>query len=231
MSWRVAGIVMIVSNAIHLTMFPQVSRWDSIGESKKIENLLEKSIFPSLVLVIPALSGVFVLSQEVLTILFGPSYSIASDALIILLAGKLVQSIHVLFERTLSAIDRPDLTARAMGSSMIINVILNIILVPVAGLAGAAIATTVASGVNLLLHYKYLKSEIAVRIPARRLGWCVGSSILMGSLLYITKLSLTISSLLELTLFIAFGAFTYLLAIMSLGDIREDLLMGIKSII
>jgi O-antigen/teichoic acid export membrane protein len=231
MSWRVAGVVMIASNAIHLTMFPQISRWDATGNLSRIESLIQKIIFPSVVLVIPAFVGVSILSYDILKTLFSPEYTIASTALVILFASKLIQSVHVLFERTLSAIDRPDLTAIAMGSSMIINILLNLILVPVAGLSGAAMATTIASLINLILHYKFLSSIIAIRIPARRLMWCVVSSVVMGIILYLIKLSITVSSIFDLGSIIGICALLYALFLILSQDIRHDILVGIKKIV
>lgn len=68
---------------------------------------------------------------------------------------------QVVFGRSLQAVNRPDLAARATIVGVALNLVLNVVLVWEFGITGAAVATMVASLVSgLLLHYLSIKNYL-----------------------------------------------------------------------
>jgi len=148
--------------------------------SKKIESSISTALLPSLLVVIPGFVGTLILSRDLLRILFGQEFTVAWIALIILTAGKIPQSLHILLSKALNAVDRPDLAAIAAILSAVLNAILNIIFIWRFGLVGAAIATTVSFLINTILHWYYLAEFLEVRLPIRNTGFIIVASVIMG---------------------------------------------------
>jgi O-antigen/teichoic acid export membrane protein len=130
LAWRLAGVVMLLSRSIGTAIFPQISRWDASGSGEKIQELLPQALFSSLFLVIPAVGGVFVLSEPLMRIVFSPEYLVAAGALVVLSLGKTPEAMNVITGRALLGLDRPRDTAVAGGVLIVSNVLLNFALVP-----------------------------------------------------------------------------------------------------
>lgn len=223
-AWRVTGAVMLVSGSIATTIFPQVSKWNSEDNTKKIEELIPDGIAWSLVLVVPAFFGALLLSDEILLYLFGEEFTIASIALIILLADKIFGAVQGILGRSLSAIDHPELSARAAFVSIILNLVLNIGLIYQFGIIGAAIATFLSSSIGDVLHGVYLSRFIDVRFPIKRASWIVFSSVVMILVLSgVTKMMISVTSVLSLIFVVGTGAIIYASMILLYRPFRVEI--------
>ncbi|MFC6864117.1 flippase [Halomicroarcula sp. GCM10025817] len=205
-AWRVTAVVILGSNAIAKTIFPQVSRWDANRAIERIEKLIPRAITPSLVLAIPAFVGAMLFSREILTFIFDAEYATAWLVLIVLMGEKIFQSVHVITGRSLKAIDHPELAAKAAVAAIAVNLVLNVALITQFGLIGAAVATVVSFGLNTVLCIRYLSRYLTVRVPWRELGWIVVASIGMGVVLVGVRSVVAIDSLARLLGVISLGA-------------------------
>lgn len=208
-AWRLSLIVMLAAKAIATVLFPQMSEWDTQGARNKIESTLPTAVFASLLLVIPGFVGIFILSNDLLRILFGSEFTVAGLALIILAGGKIPMAIHILFNNALNALDRPDLPAISAIISAGLNLIFNIIFIWQYGLAGAAIATVGSFVINTLIHTYYLNMFLDIRLPFRKIGWITISSIVMGIIIYYISNIVEINGLLSLAIVITTGVGVY----------------------
>lgn len=208
-AWRVTTVMMLFSNSIAITIFPQVSQWDAKDATERIESILPKAIAPALFIAIPAFLGVVLFSREILRFVFGAEYAAGWLVLIILMGEKVVQSVHLILGKSLQGINRPDLAAKAGVVAMVLNLVLNVVLVLEYGIVGAAVATTISFVVNSLLHAYYLSRFIAIRLPYAKIGGCIIAGLGMAAVLYVVKSEVAISSLPRLLLIIAFGVAIY----------------------
>ncbi len=209
LAWRVTSISILFSGAISTTIFPQVSKWDAIGSKERIEDLIPSVLTPSLVLVIPAFFGTLLFSQEILGLIFGAEYVKAWLVLILLMGDKVFQAVQAIIGRSLQAIDKPDLAARATVVSLVLNAVLNVMLIIEFGIIGAALATVISSLVNDGLHFFYLRKFIRIRLPTREIIECFGASLGMAGVLYILTQLYHVDSLLKLISVIILGVILY----------------------
>lgn len=230
-AWRVTGVVIIFSNAIASTVFPQVSQWAADDASEQIEEVITQTLTPSLLFVIPAFFGTILFSREILGLVFGQEYTIAWLVLILLMGDKVFQAIQVIVGRSLQAIDQPDLAARAAWISLVTNIILNIILVWQFGIIGAAVGTVVASLLNDSLHVLYLSRFISLRFPWDEIGWCILSSIGMVLILLALKFLVVVRTLSMLIGMIAIGASVYLALVLVSSSIRTKARQQVNNIL
>lgn len=210
-AWRVTAVVMLLSKSIATTLFPQVSRWDAEDAESRIESTIQEAIGPSMVLIIPAFFGTLLLSHDILGLVFGSEFTIAGLALIILMGEKVFQSVHVILGRSLQAIDRPNLAARAGIVAMAVNLLLNVPLVFYYGIVGAAAATAVSFIANTLLHAYYVDQFLTISPPYEEIGGSVLASVGMVIILYALKTVAAIQTLPHLLIFVSIGVFLYVI--------------------
>lgn len=221
--WRLVGMIALLSTIVGSSIFPYISSWHSDGDYEEIERTVRVALLASLFFVIPALAGVAIFGKEILTIAFGSEYAGAWLVFVVLSAEKLSEGVSIILRRCLQAIDRPGPVARAVIYSTVVNVLLNIVLIQAAGLLGAAIATTTASVLATVLYYMFLQSEIAVRVPVRKVAWLVVSAIVMTVALLAVDSFVDVQSFYELVTVVLFAVVTYVAATVVNVELREDI--------
>lgn len=219
-AWRVTSVVLLLGQSISTVVFPQVSSWEAEKAYDRIEYLIPNAISPSLSLAIPALFGTVLLAPEILSLVFGAEYVTASLALTILMVEKVLQSTHVILGRSLQGIDQADIAAKIAVVALLLNVVLNLAMVPVFGLAGAATATAVSFAFNTVAHAYSLNNFIAVQIPWKDMRWYLASSIGMFIVLKIVKLTMPITTLPRLAGIVVSGGVVYSIFVLTSTEIR-----------
>lgn len=231
-AWQVTLLVLMLSESISLSLFPQVSTWSEDSATERIESAITTAIGFALFVSIPALVGGGIYSDEILRFMFGPEYTIAGTVLIVLLVEKLFQSFHGIVGSSVRAIDRPDLAARATVITVGVNLVLSPVLVVSIGLVGAAIATALSWLVNTILHTIYLSRFLTVDIPYRLLSWYAVVSVFMGAVLVVVKSMIITDGLLVLMAQIALGIAIYGAVSLAVPDIRNRTIVpGLRVII
>ncbi|WP_081909154.1 flippase [Haloferax prahovense] len=229
-SWRITAVTTLLATVISTTIFPHVSSLSSAEREQRIEDIVKKSLIPSFLIVIPSLFGILVIGPEILTIAFSDQFIFAKNALVILMILRIAQSAHSIFSRSLSALNHPELVTKSSVITAVINVCLNIVLVPLYGLAGAASATAVSYSINSIIQYKYLSQYISVHIPIKIAAWSlIASGIMFLSISYVHTL-ITIDSLVKLVLIICVGVLSYFLSILFSSRVRSEIRFVVKSV-
>jgi O-antigen/teichoic acid export membrane protein len=220
-AWRVTTVSILFSNAIAMTMFPQVSEWSADGAKERIESLIGVVMTPSLFFVIPAFFGTVVFSQEILQFVFGQEYTTATVVLIVLMGDKVFQAIQLVVGRSLQAINKPDLAAQATVVSVVSNGVLNVIFVLNFGILGAAVATVISSLLNDLLHLFYLRRHIHIRLPYREIIECIFAASVMTGVLLILESMHEVSDITGLIGYIFIGIISYGSSTLFLPNLRR----------
>lgn len=208
-AWKIAGIVTVFSDALATSAFPQLSRDAERGALDRVEETFTRLVTPSLAVVIPAFFGTLVLAEEILGILFGSAYVAASLALVVLMAERVSSGVYRFVTRTLRALDAPNLDARAVSVGFLLNVVLNLALVPRFELIGAAVATTLAALAANTLSLRYLSRRIAVRLEWRTIGWCFVAAACMAAIVRLVRGAIVVETGGELAAVIAVGILAY----------------------
>ena len=94
---------------------------------------------------------------------FGPSFLPAYPALVLLLPGMMFLGQQKLFSTTLSARMKPRSTALAAWLALGVTLLLDVILIPKYGIAGAAAASSIAYGCALLILFYFFSKLTGVR--------------------------------------------------------------------
>lgn len=221
-AWRVSLIVVLLSRAIGVSIFPHISRWNANGTQDKIQQVLPKVLLPALLISPPAFFGTILLSEEILSLLFGSGFALGKGALIILMFSTIFQSLEVIFRYAIQGIDRPELTAIAAIIAVLVNTALNLILVWKFGIIGAAAATCLSFMLYSLILGQILSTFINIRFHWKRLAIAIILSLLMYIILKYIKSILIIDSIVELIFIILIGIVIYCILVLSVPTLRRD---------
>lgn len=135
----IAERLWIVSQSISSVLFPRVSSLKEEGDKNALTSLIARNVFAFSILVAIV---IFFLSKLAVFILYGKAYLESAVVLQILLPGITLFSVDRILSNDLAGRGKPELNMYTSIFTVISNLSLSIGLVPVLGLAGAAIATS-----------------------------------------------------------------------------------------
>ena len=157
---RLLSFLLSASNAI---VAPMISEYWAEGDLKGLQNLVALVIqwvfWPSLILAI----GLFTFSRPILRV-FGGAFDVAWPVLVLVGCGQLVNAVTGPVGYLLGLTGHERASAWVFGISAAVNVLLNVLLIPVFGIIGGGLATMVSVGLQNLWLVFLVESEIGVSI-------------------------------------------------------------------
>ena len=158
-------IVQFVAFAVKAAAGPRFAAILSAGDKASLAEFAGQtarwSFWPALVL-----GAVIVLAGQQLLALFGPAFTVGYWLLPILFSGILAKSLIGPGEVLLSMAGRQNLCVALYAVVLAIAITLNMLLIPIYGLAGAAIATACAMATEALLLHIALRRTLGIRMFA-----------------------------------------------------------------
>ena len=158
---------MIVPELFLKLFFPLITKEYSKNNHEIVKQLSQQVGKWIFVLNIPLFLIMFLFPGVIINVLFGSEYLVASNALKILSLGTLVSSSLIwIYNNLLSMAGKTKLLFINLLFASILNIFLNIFLIPKYGITGAAIATTISKillGIVLFVEVKIYLSIIPFR--------------------------------------------------------------------
>jgi len=157
-AYKIIDMLAILPSILLTALYPVLSRY--YQESKV---LLKKSFHLALraviILCIPIVIGVFLLADKIIIILYGQDYLNSIGVLKILIFISLISFVNTPLFVTLNAIGKQKITMINTAFTALVNIVMNIILIPLWSLKGAALATIIAEITFFALSSYQLKKE------------------------------------------------------------------------
>jgi O-antigen/teichoic acid export membrane protein len=142
---------------------PQFSRHYAQGDMAKLQHLVTRSAQVILLAALPMALTFILAGGVIVTAIFGAAYSAAYIPLAILAVGQLLNASFGAVGALLQMTGHQDVTARILWQSALLNIILNVTLIPLLGMLGAALSTSACLFVWHFLLYRKAKRLIQVR--------------------------------------------------------------------
>lgn len=140
---RGAGLISFILVAVNMPLAPTVASLYARGDKERLQRVITKSARIILLSALPIALGLIFFGRWVLLI-FGREFTTGSTALAILSLGHLANagmgSVGLLLNMTGYERD----TAKGIGIAALVNIILNVILIPLWRIEGAAVANAVS---------------------------------------------------------------------------------------
>jgi O-antigen/teichoic acid export membrane protein len=153
---------MIAISAIAAPMFSEFYSQNRTAELQRVVTLAARGI---LAFSVPVSLGLVVWGEPVLA-LFGPDFTQAYWALVILTIGQLYNAATGVAGFLMSMTGHQRMVARVYGVSAVLNVVLNACLIPIWGIEGSAIATTTTTIVWNTILVVYVWKRLGLRVTA-----------------------------------------------------------------
>jgi len=227
-AWKLSKTTTLLSGAIATTSFPRISNWNEQGQIEQISKFIPPALVGSLLVVVPATAGVFFVGESLLSLLFSPSTTIAAGALIILVAARIPLSVTNVIGRVSLGMDRPDLVARGSVIMMTANVVGNVVLVPLYGLVGAAVATATSAVLNAVYQWYVAKRLIPFRSPARYLWLLLVATGAMAGVLTVLNDYAPQDEPQSTAVLVLSGAVVYFAVILAVSEVRQMLWSSLR---
>jgi O-antigen/teichoic acid export membrane protein len=214
-AWRILELAMVVPQSLCLSLYPQISS-AALNNLDQLNRLGRNAIRYLLALSLPAAIGVTLLAGPLLKLLFGEGFSSASDTLSVLILTLIPYGIVRYHAYVLLGANhqRIDLGLNIVMS--IINIALNLALIPVYGHFGAAVATFISICIYGLLQYGYLLKKL----PGHAVPISLPPVVLVASL--VMALCIWLMRDLNLMIVIPAAAITYGGLLLAGGFFSED---------
>jgi O-antigen/teichoic acid export membrane protein len=180
-----------------------------------------------LMILLPVIFGSIAVGRDLISLLASTKYLEAYRILSYIIVGQAVYACTIILNNGLFINKKTYIYNNIMIITSIINIILNMILIPHSGITGAAQATLLSYIIFAVIITFYSFKEFSFRIDFHRILLYAGSSLLM---FFAVKSTIVGSSLLNILVQVVVGIVVYITAVVLLdGEIRRTLLTAIAN--
>ncbi len=162
-SKQVVQFLEVPISALGFTLSPMFGAQKSEGNIEQASRIYETALTHSLLIYIPAAAGIIILAEPLVTLVFGNDYLGAIPVLQVLGLYVILRAITRITSNALDFLGRAKSRAVIKGITSTLNVILNIILIPLIGVVGAAIATVITYSVYTIANVYIIGQEFELR--------------------------------------------------------------------
>lgn len=227
---KMIRIFCLVIGSLPVVVLPRVSQYINDKKMDEYNNLISKTANFMLLLIYPAIISVFILSKEIVLIFSGNGFADSILPLKILSLIIFLSPINSLLSNQVFVPNRMiKFTLFTAFSGALINVILNLILIPLYSSSGAAIATVVAESIVLVLAGIYAKDLVKFRMFFNESYKYILASLPIPIIYYFVTNSSIDSIYLRFLLISIFGFISYIACLIILrSSLSQEGLLIIK---
>jgi len=182
-AFQFTSLAVIVTTALRGTLWPKVSRWSKTGDVKNIEKSLSRAFSYSLIMAVPVFTGGVILGDKLLYFFYGAEFAKGYPTFMILLFVQIINVFQFFLTTYLGALDQQKESFKVTAIAVMANIVLNLLLIPMIGILGAAIATMVTMGLNAFLAQKVLSKNMTIRVEHDSILNVLKASVIMALLL------------------------------------------------
>jgi O-antigen/teichoic acid export membrane protein len=151
-----ALMMTFILQAASAVLRPSFAKFYAAGNLRHLDNLYQKSTRVIMISTLPIVIAFVVMGGEILGFVFGSKYVVGASALAILAVGYFANISFGAIGSLMQMIGQEKSTAFFLWVTSVFNVILNLLLIPLFGLNGAAIATAITVfSYHAALWFKY----------------------------------------------------------------------------
>ncbi|NYZ74255.1 flippase [Candidatus Micrarchaeota archaeon] len=160
-----ATVLMMFPGAVASIFLPVMSRLAGKNEPAHMRAILETSQRWTMLLTLPLGLVMIVFSQDMLGAFYGQAYASGGLAMAIFTLGLLIQTLAYVLLFALAALRLVKLELRIAFIVTLVNVALNILLIPIYGMEGSAAASLVSCIVMTMMLMHYGSKLFSFRFP------------------------------------------------------------------
>ena len=210
---QLASFALFSALALNTILYPKFAAWHQDERHEWIAGSLARAVSYSLLLALPVCIGGAILGGQLLYFLYGSPYQVAGTALTLLLATQIAYVFVYLWTMTLSALGKPKDAAIAALIASAVNIPLNLLLIPVFGISGAAAAVLITVLIHAICAGRSLAKYIHLSVDIRALRSISIAVFVMTILVSTITIVIPITHVLLLAMTVLLGATIYFLTL------------------
>jgi O-antigen/teichoic acid export membrane protein len=158
--YRLIESLMFLSSSFYIVVFPILSRLYAHGGEERLRYAYTQSIKFISLLLFPVSAGVAALAVPILRLVYGEEFVPGAPALAVVGCVVGLQGLSVVMGRLLIVVHRLGAIIRVSLITVVVNVGLNLLLIPRLGIVGVAIAGVASEAVVVLLNWVALGGAV-----------------------------------------------------------------------
>ncbi len=139
--------IFVIPHSFSTVLVPKISSSSELDANQFTPKVIRHTLFIVIILSLV----LFIVAKYLILLFFGSDFMGSVLPLIILLPGIIAFAIGGVIASYLSGRGRPEFAAYSSSACLVVNLILNIILIPRIGIAGAAVASSIGYIVDTLI--------------------------------------------------------------------------------
>lgn len=229
LSKQIAEFVMVPAGSLGFSVSPAYGERKANDALDHAARIYESTIEYVLLLYVPAAVGLILIAEPAISLVFGMAYAGAAPVLQVLGIYVVFQAITTVTTNGLDYLGRAKHRAIAKGLTSVANAGLNVALIPVYGVVGAAAATVVTFGVYTVVNVYVMHLELSLDFGriARTLVLVCAVSVGMG--LAVLSTLPYISNFAGLVGVVALGVFVWAVLAIASGLLQVRETVGVLS--
>jgi O-antigen/teichoic acid export membrane protein len=221
-TFQLTSVATFATLAFHTVLYPKISNWGTQGQIAEIEHSLARAWTYSLFLAIPTCIGGWILGDKLLYYFYGASFVEGAPALFFLLLVQVVNVFMYLGTMSLTALNRPKDAFQVTVIASIANILLDLSLIPLLGITGAAVATLIAMTLNAVGALILLSRVISVKFEYKPIKNILYAAGLMGIFLLFINFLLPLTHVIVVVAVVILGAAIYTIVLFKLDRKIHD---------
>jgi len=141
---KIIQILFVFPGIIATSFFPTLSKYVGANNNSQVRKLMEKGVTLVFILALPLTIGGVLLAQDIISFVYGAGYTNAILSFQVLLLTLLPGFPAAFFANQILVYNKQKVIPFTVFLTSVINIVLNVILIPVFGIVGSAAATVVA---------------------------------------------------------------------------------------
>ncbi len=213
--------------ALGETLFPSIAKSTSNkGNEELTKRYINQSLRYALILLVPCAFIISATSRDLISLVYTGRYLAAASPLSILIFGLTFLSLFIILTTVITASGKPRISLAMVVALLLVDILLNRTLVPIYGLIGAAIATTITGFMGVLIAGVYVYNRFHSLTSLLSLFRIVGAS----SIIYIVACIFSVSGIALIGYYIGL-LLIYFVLLFIFREIREEDIQVARSIL
>ncbi|MBI2523084.1 flippase [Candidatus Woesearchaeota archaeon] len=218
-----AKVLMYFPRSITGILLPLISELWAKKEKALIREGIESLYKYTIIIIIPLVFMILSFSDLIINILFGEEYVLASNALKVLSIGMIFAVLYAVNIDFFLGIGKPEVNSLIVYSAALFNLVANFIMIPVWGIMGAAISTTVSYFIMMAIGVAKIRKYIKIKFPVKIWVKTSIAGVIFVFVILFLKWVLALNAWIEAVLVLAIAGLAYLalLFLLKVVDIDE----------
>lgn len=218
----ISRLLLMIPGAMNTITYPMISEYHGKTAHNSVEKTIVKSTkYSFLVLSIIGLILILI-GKDIISLLLPSEFLAAFLPLVILVFALMFYGSMVSVGATFAGVDRPDIPFKVNSIAVITNFCLNIVLIPILGIIGAAITTSTTYVMRTVIYFALFSRILNVKVNGLWFMRVLGVIGLMIMAFFVFKTWVN-PYLLKSILILAYAGFAYKVLLMK--EEREEIKM------